>query len=203
MTVYVDDANIPASVQNGNRTHTSQWCHLSADTEAELHDFAAKLGLKRAWFQHAGRPTFHYDLTAGKRAQAVAHGATQITYFQMGELTASRRPPAPAQSREVDGPALADRWAAESRALWEAGKLAAAAYFNHACGQADPSRADLWQSRRVRLLDAAERKSLAERNAIRLAVAGIGPDDPGVRQVSQTNEIARAKAPESAQREAS
>jgi len=33
MTVYVDDARIPATVRNGSRSHTSAWCHLTAYTQ--------------------------------------------------------------------------------------------------------------------------------------------------------------------------
>ena len=51
MAVYVDDMNLPATVQNGPRvSHTSEWSHLFADTEEELHAFAARLGLKRVVF---------------------------------------------------------------------------------------------------------------------------------------------------------
>ena len=28
MAVYVDNADILASVPNGNRVHTSHWCHM-------------------------------------------------------------------------------------------------------------------------------------------------------------------------------
>jgi hypothetical protein len=81
MTVYVDDAGIPASVRNGSRVHTSAWCHLTADTQEELHEFAQQLGLRREWFQPgrqiAGKPSpfWHYDVTAGKRALAIRIGA--------------------------------------------------------------------------------------------------------------------------------
>lgn len=51
-------------------------CHLIADTNEELHDFASKLGLKRAWFQTDGDP--HYDLVASKRAAAVRLGAVEL-----------------------------------------------------------------------------------------------------------------------------
>lgn len=47
--------------------------HLYADTLEELHAFAARLGLKRAWFQDGKRP--HYDLTAAKRTMAIRLGA--------------------------------------------------------------------------------------------------------------------------------
>jgi hypothetical protein len=90
MTVYVDDANIPATVANGRARHTSRWCHLFSDTsDAELHEFAARIGLKRAWFQKPDSPLQthrHYDLTAGKRRQAVAAGAVEITWLEAGQM---------------------------------------------------------------------------------------------------------------------
>lgn len=52
-------------------------CHLIADTNEELHEFARRLGLKRSWFQaKASGP--HYDLTAGKRSLAVRLGAIEL-----------------------------------------------------------------------------------------------------------------------------
>lgn len=54
---------------------------LGSDLD-ELHAIAEKIGLKRGWFQ--GQSTFaHYDLTASKRALAVAAGAVEI---EAGEL---------------------------------------------------------------------------------------------------------------------
>jgi hypothetical protein len=69
MSVYVDDSFI--------EWRGKTWCHLQADTADELHKFAAKLGLRRAWFQtRPGRPELdHYDVTASKRDQAIALGA--------------------------------------------------------------------------------------------------------------------------------
>lgn len=52
-------------------------CHLIADTLDELHAFAARLGLKRAWFQNK-RSGPHYDLTASKRQTAVVLGAVEL-----------------------------------------------------------------------------------------------------------------------------
>ena len=49
MGVYVDDSHIS--------WRGKHWSHLQADTAEELHAFAQKLGLKRAWFQtKPGRP---------------------------------------------------------------------------------------------------------------------------------------------------
>jgi hypothetical protein len=52
-------------------------CHLSADTVEELHAFAARLGLRREWFQnHPKMP--HYDLTKSRREQALRLGAVFV-----------------------------------------------------------------------------------------------------------------------------
>ncbi|NUP08871.1 MAG: DUF4031 domain-containing protein [Polyangiaceae bacterium] len=52
-------------------------CHLTADTEAELHELAARIGLHRAWFQPKSRP--HYDLTPAGRERALEAGAIFLT----------------------------------------------------------------------------------------------------------------------------
>lgn len=44
----------------------------------ELHDFAARLGLKRAWFQNKpGHP--HYDVSIGQYYKAIRFGAIAVT----------------------------------------------------------------------------------------------------------------------------
>lgn len=54
------------------------WCHMVSTTSVdELHAFADKIGLKRSWFQNKSTP--HYDLTRGKRLQAVKNGAIEVT----------------------------------------------------------------------------------------------------------------------------
>jgi hypothetical protein len=55
---------------------------MFADTVEELHDMAAKIGLKRCWFQN--KPGHqHYDLRETKRTLAIANGATPVTRRQM------------------------------------------------------------------------------------------------------------------------
>ena len=66
MTVYVDDA---VTLWRGQR-----WAHLMADTLAELHAFAARLGIPRHAFQDRTSGA-HYDLPAPLREQAIALGA--------------------------------------------------------------------------------------------------------------------------------
>ena len=76
MTVYVDELRRTAPTR---RWPYKASCHLVADTTDELHEFALRLGMKRAWFQDGRYP--HYDLTAGRRSKARRMGA---------EVTAAR-----------------------------------------------------------------------------------------------------------------
>jgi hypothetical protein len=96
MTVYADDASIQAEVRNSSRVHRSQWSHLTADTQEELHEFAARLGLRRSYFQPGtpagGKPSplWHYDLTAGKRAQALRLGARAVSWRDLPGICRAR-----------------------------------------------------------------------------------------------------------------
>ena len=56
-------------------------CHLTCDygKEAELHDFAARIGMKRGWFQPWPKASInHYDLTVKRRAAAVKLGVIEL-----------------------------------------------------------------------------------------------------------------------------
>lgn len=69
--VYVDSAVWPY--------RAALYCHLSADTLAELHAFALQLGLKRTWFQCPPKSRYpHYDLAPSRRAKAVQLGAKEV-----------------------------------------------------------------------------------------------------------------------------
>lgn len=73
MSVYVDTL-----IDYGWKLGPS--CHLLADSDDELHKFAASIGMKRAWFQDGDSHTLpHYDLTKARRAVAVAKGAIEIS----------------------------------------------------------------------------------------------------------------------------
>lgn len=99
MTVYVDQI-IQWSTKI--RCFKGGSCHLSADTIEELHSFAARLGLKRAWFQdHKLLP--HYDLTPARRKRALELGAV---FIEAREQARWRR-----AIRETDDP----EWAATLR----------------------------------------------------------------------------------------
>lgn len=76
MTVYVDDMLRPATVGRIR----SRWSHMLADTHQQLMDMASELGLKPEWIQREGTPHEHFDLTEGKRLQAIGFGAVAVHY---------------------------------------------------------------------------------------------------------------------------
>lgn len=75
MTVYVDEFPDGLGKWTGGG-------HMLATNIDELHAMAARIGLRREWFQGAG--TFpHYDVQRRKRALALAAGAVPI---EIGEI---------------------------------------------------------------------------------------------------------------------
>lgn len=99
MTVYVDDVRIPATVGR----FTAKWSHLTADTREELHEFAARLGLRRSHFQDPvvnGKPratpgtraaeNWHYDVTESKRQQAIRLGAVPVPWRDLPAIIEAR-----------------------------------------------------------------------------------------------------------------
>lgn len=97
MAVYVDNERI--------EWRGRLWCHLVADSLDELHAFAARIGLRRSWFQaHAAFP--HYDVTIDVRERALRIGAVASGKAQM--LVSARKLKAemaadPAKPRKADG----------------------------------------------------------------------------------------------------
>lgn len=82
MTVYVDDTYKLAL----GLFRRMKMSHMIADTTAELHEFAKRLGLKRSWFQRD-----HYDVSMSVRTRAIALGAKEITFRECGLMTINRR----------------------------------------------------------------------------------------------------------------
>lgn len=86
MTCYVD--RVQPYPDAGLRF--PEYCHLLADTRAELHGMAELVGMPRRAFQdHAWR--WHYDLPAPLREQAIALGARPVTMHEVGALLRRRR----------------------------------------------------------------------------------------------------------------
>lgn len=80
MSVYVDELVDHGLGAVPEVPRARYWCHLFADTEAELHAFAARIGMRRSWFQDHGSVK-HYDLTQSRRRLAVAAGAIERSAF--------------------------------------------------------------------------------------------------------------------------
>lgn len=72
MTIYVDNAGIAADVTDPTtgRTYSSRWCHLFSFEidQTELHEFARRIGMRRAWFQPGTR--------LGRRVSTTRQGIT-------------------------------------------------------------------------------------------------------------------------------
>lgn len=81
MAVYVDPLREHPPL-HGERF----WCHLIADGEAELHDFAARLGMRREWYQGD-----HYDLRPEGRGRALELGAVEMPTREMARRVCAAR----------------------------------------------------------------------------------------------------------------
>lgn len=91
MTVYVDDAVHPY--------RGMLMCHMVADTLAELHAMARRLGLPHAYFQCKStgnlvgeQVTPHYDLSKKVRSRAIAAGAVAVSSRDIIRLARLKRP---------------------------------------------------------------------------------------------------------------
>lgn len=78
MSAYVDQAV--------HRYRGMLMCHLLADTPAELHAMADRIGVRRCWFQCPPAASFwHYDVCKTKRRLAVAAGAIECDRRALAE----------------------------------------------------------------------------------------------------------------------
>jgi hypothetical protein len=73
MTVYVDNMKMP--------WRGMIMSHMMADELDELHEMAARIGMKLEWFQGEGHSIPHYDVSEGKRQQAIRLGAVEEDMF--------------------------------------------------------------------------------------------------------------------------
>lgn len=118
MTIYVDSVFIPATVKG----HKANWCHLATDQydSAELHPFALRIGLKRAYFQYKSKLSkgsvappwmWHYDVVETVRDKAIAAGAVVLPGWELGPIMSAKRALYDALS-EVDRAAEEAHWKA-------------------------------------------------------------------------------------------
>ncbi len=78
-----------------------QSCHLfvaPATSLDVLHGFAAKIGMRRQWFQNPPGAMPHYDLTPGRRPRAIAAGAKPLSREETVAVLRQWRQRAPADA---------------------------------------------------------------------------------------------------------
>jgi hypothetical protein len=75
---------------------------MVADTSAELHSMADRIGVARRWCQNNGMPGEHYDICLSKRALAVTAGAQEVTMRRVAEITYARKRAAALGQRAAD-----------------------------------------------------------------------------------------------------
>lgn len=81
--VYVDEARHPYG--------RMLMCHMMADSTDELLAMADKIGVARKWLQKAGTAYEHFDISKGKRADAVTAGAKEVTSRDLGMMIRARK----------------------------------------------------------------------------------------------------------------
>lgn len=96
MPVLVDEIrDYGDSVKGAARRWGSRWSHLTCGGDCdELHAFAARLGLKRAYAQHMDRADHyyhHYDVTPPKRETALKQGAIFVPAREQAAEMLKRR----------------------------------------------------------------------------------------------------------------
>jgi hypothetical protein len=68
LAVYVDSVRF--------RFRGMVMCHMWADTDAELHRMAQRLGMRREWFQSPPKASWkHYDISLTSKRRALGFGA--------------------------------------------------------------------------------------------------------------------------------
>ncbi len=90
-TIMVDELRVYPNAKH--RCFMNGSCHLTVEPPEALdalHEFAASIGMKRSWFQNHPLAA-HYDLTAGKRAAAIARGAVFVPAMDQARVRVARR----------------------------------------------------------------------------------------------------------------
>jgi hypothetical protein len=97
MTVYVHRLEGQSRAFFGRTPRPDPWFVLTANSDDELHAFAASLGLTRVMFRPGTQAlpqqepvAGHYDVTPGERDRAVALGAQMITPAEADRMERQR-----------------------------------------------------------------------------------------------------------------
>lgn len=90
MGVYVDEIVDWTELSRQRGLRHTHWAHLTADTREELLVFARGIGLRLEWRQSWDTPTYHFDVTPGKRSQAIRAGAVPVDFRGMAKIVSAR-----------------------------------------------------------------------------------------------------------------
>lgn len=101
MTVYVDNMHATTMGQFGRM----KMSHMIADTDAELHAMADRIGVARKWFQGD-----HYDIAMSKRALAIDAGARPVEMRLLAMMAMNRRRGHPLGTPEEAQAAIDQKW---------------------------------------------------------------------------------------------
>jgi len=101
VTVYVDNLEGWGWRIRGRKVHS---CHMFTDSVdlTELHEMAARIGMKADWFQPS-RVAPHYDLVKARRDAAVAFGAVEVDRRTAADIWAARRDAMIKITKPIDG----------------------------------------------------------------------------------------------------
>ena len=81
MTILVDPPDNYNDVDLRRAVRWLTWCHMVSDeSEAELHQFALRIGLRPSWCHGE-----HYNLTVKKRRAAIEAGAVEVSARELIE----------------------------------------------------------------------------------------------------------------------
>ena len=81
MTILVDPAEDYGDIARAKGLRWRTWCHMVSDeSEAELHQFALRIGLRPSWCHGE-----HYNLTVKKRRAAIEAGAVEVSARELIE----------------------------------------------------------------------------------------------------------------------
>lgn len=94
LAVFVDDMHLTAMGRLGRM----RMSHMIADTDAELHAMAERIGVARRHFQGD-----HYDVCLAKRRLAVEAGAVEVTMRNLVRRLGRGRTRARANARAAEG----------------------------------------------------------------------------------------------------
>jgi hypothetical protein len=95
MTVFVDtliQQPLTGKSAQVQRVFADGACHMFTDSEnlEELHEFAARIGMRRAWL-HDAKDLPHYDLNPKRRKVAVSAGAVECDKYKTVEVLRANR----------------------------------------------------------------------------------------------------------------